>query len=57
MESNKLSGSEPTLPRKPWHTPMCTKKNWQTPQLVPISFGQTQSGSDPGPESSTKFVS
>jgi hypothetical protein len=53
MELHNLSESEPKPLRKPWHTPMCTKKHWQTPQLVPISFDQTRSGGSPGPESST----
>jgi hypothetical protein len=56
MEPNNPSESEAPL-RKPWQTPMCTRKNWQTPQIVPISFGQTENGSDPGPESSTKVPS
>jgi hypothetical protein len=54
MELYNLSESEPKPLRKAWHTPLCTKKNWQTPKLTPLPFGQTESGADTGPESSTK---
>lgn len=46
MELHNLSETEPKPIRKTWHTPMCTRKNWQTPQLVPIPFGQTLSGTN-----------
>ena len=54
MEPHNLSESEPKPLRKPWHLPTCTKKHWQTPQLVPISFDQTFGGQSSGPEGSTK---
>ena len=30
--------------KKPWHAPQCTKKNWQTPQVVAIDFARTGGG-------------
>jgi hypothetical protein len=57
MEQQNLPESDLKPLRKPWHTPMCTKKHWQTPKLVPINFDQTLSGESPGPESSTKTPS
>jgi len=43
--------TEPTNPKKPWHTPHCTKKTWQTPQVSAISFGDTRGGGVSGAES------
>ena len=57
MELHNLPESEPKPIRKTWHTPMCTRKNWQTPQLVPIPFGQTQSGTNSFHESTFATVS
>ena len=54
MELHNLSESEPKPLRKAWRTPACTKKNWQTPKLLPLHFDQTQSGASSGPEGSTK---
>ncbi len=38
MDLNNLPEREPQPLRKPWHAPLCTKKDWQTPRVVAIGF-------------------
>jgi hypothetical protein len=41
----KNTPEDPAIPsRKPWHTPQCTKKTWQTPNLTAIEFAETKGG-------------
>jgi hypothetical protein len=52
MELNNLYESEPKPLRKPWHTPVCAKKDWQTPRVTAIGFNDTRGGFGSGFETS-----
>ena len=44
MQSKNPQEEPPTLLRKEWRTPQCSRKIWNTPRLASLEFKQTQDG-------------
>jgi hypothetical protein len=52
--SNSVSEQDVVSQKKPWQTPQCASKRWQTPRLMPLPFDQTSGGTVPGKPEGTQ---